>query len=61
MTEPEHTGRYVVKVPWHTSVFLGHGKFPDVTPGGVEMSAEERVAAKEAAKEAHIKLLSKEV
>lgn len=63
MTEPEqNSGRYVVKTPWHTNVLHDpDGNFPDVTPAGVEMSAEERTAAKAAAKQAHIKLASKEV
>jgi hypothetical protein len=54
--------RYFVKTPWHTDVLHSpEGKFPDITPKGVEMSSEERLEAKAAAKQAHIKLAYKEV
>lgn len=53
--------KYVVKTPWHDNVLLGNGKFPDVTPRGVEMSAQERDKARDAAKVAHIRLKSEEV
>jgi hypothetical protein len=70
MTEPEQNEtaednsgkRYVVKTPWHVDTLHDpDGNFPDVTPKGVEMDANEREAAKAAAKQGRIKLLSKEV
>lgn len=54
--------RYVVKTPWHVDTLHDpDGNFPNVTPKGVEMDATEKDAAKKAAKQARIKLLSKEV
>lgn len=54
--------RYFVKTPWHVSVLHDpDGNFPDVTNAGVEMSATERDAAKNGAKSARIRLLTKEV
>jgi hypothetical protein len=46
-----NTGKkYLVKTPWSYDVLQGNGKFPDVTPQGVEMNAEE---LKEATKASH--------
>lgn len=54
--------RYVVKCPWSTSVFKSRdNSFPDVTPEGTEMSADERDAAKAAANSMWLRLSSKKV
>lgn len=64
MAEEETDNKnYVVKVPWHVSVLHDPDeRFPDLVGGQeVEMTGEQRKVAKAAAKEAHVKLVSKEV